>query len=60
MMKYLNRRAKVELQDVKAQITALKIEMGKLIELGASFKEIYKTSVKLDELIVTFHKNNYT
>lgn len=46
----------MEPQDVKAEIEVVKRELGRLIELGACFKEIYKTSVKLDKLIVIFYK----
>lgn len=48
----------MELKDINAKIEALKSELGRLIELGASFKEIYRASVKLDKLIVIFYKNS--
>lgn len=48
----------MEPQDVKAKIEALKSELGRLIDLGASFNEIYKTSVKLDKLIVIFYRKS--
>jgi len=49
----------VEMQGIKAEIEILKNELSKLIDIGASFKEIYNTSVKLDKLIVNFYKNSY-
>lgn len=54
----LKRSSNVEPQDVKTEIEVLKRELGRLIDLGASFKEIYNLSVKLDKLIVTFYKNS--
>lgn len=47
----------MELQELKTEIEALKTELNKLIDLGASFNEIYIVSVKLDKLIVVFHKD---
>ncbi|MGE5612967.1 MAG: aspartyl-phosphate phosphatase Spo0E family protein [Bacillota bacterium] len=41
---------------LKDEIEALKSEMGRLIDLGASFNEIYKISVELDKLIVALYK----
>ncbi len=42
--------------NIKTEIAVLKEELDRLIELGASFKEIYKVSVKLDKLIVSFYR----
>ncbi len=50
------RSSKLKSQDVKAEIETLKVELGRLIDLEASFKEIYETSLKLDKLIVIFYK----
>jgi hypothetical protein len=54
----LKRRSKLELQDVKKEIEALKGELGRLIDLEANFREIYKISVELDKLIVAFYKKS--
>lgn len=47
----------MEQVELCSQIEDLKDELKRLIDLGASFNEIYKVSLKLDELIVTFHRN---
>ena len=44
------------LQDVKTEIEVAQRELGKLIDKNAGFNEIYKTSVRLDKLIVIFYK----
>jgi len=44
-------------EELCSQIEKLKDEMKKLIDLGASFNEIYEVSLKLDVLIATFYKN---
>ncbi len=49
----------MELQEIKAEIEAIKSELGKLIDADASFNEIYETSLRLDKLIVIFQKNSY-
>lgn len=41
---------------LKAEIEVLRSELGRLIDLGASFNEIYKISVELDKLIVALYK----
>lgn len=41
---------------ISEKIEALRSKMGKLIDLGASFNEIYKVSVELDKLIVALYK----
>lgn len=47
----------MEQVELCSQIEVLKDELKRLIDLGASFNEIYKVSLKLDELIVTFYRN---
>ncbi len=46
----------MELQEIKAEIEAIKSELGKLIDSDAGFTEIYETSLRLDKLIVIFHR----
>ena len=50
------RSSELGLLVLKAEIETLRSEMGRLIDLGASFKEIYKISVELDKLIVALYK----
>jgi len=40
-----------------SQIEELRKELKRLIDLEASFSEIYEVSLKLDELIVVFYRN---
>ena len=42
--------------EVKNNIEELKIELGNLLDKSADFDEIYKTSVKLDQLIVAYYR----
>lgn len=46
----------MEPEVIKAEIEALKRELYELMDSEASFKEIYKISVKLDKLVVLFYK----
>lgn len=48
----------MEPQDIKEEIEALKRELYRLIDLNMGYKEIYKTSVRLDKLIVIFYKHS--
>lgn len=45
-------------EELCSQIEELKDEMKRLIDLGASFNEIYEVSLKLDGLIVMFYRNS--
>lgn len=47
----------MDLQEVKAEIEAIKSELDKLIDSGAGFAEIYETSLRLDKLIVIFQRH---
>lgn len=47
----------MDLQELKKEIDVLKTELNKLIEMNASFDEIYGVSTKLDRLIVMLHRN---
>lgn len=47
----------MNLQEIKENIEDLKIELGKLIEKGASFNEVYNVSLRLDKLITVFYKH---
>lgn len=46
----------MQLEEIKARIEDLQNELGKLIELEANSKEIYRVSVELDKLIVIYYK----
>ncbi len=46
----------MSLMELCSKIEELKEEMKRLIDLGASFNEIYEVSLKLDVLIVTFYR----
>ena len=48
----------MEPQDIKEEIEAVKRELCRLIDIEAGFKEIYKTSIRLDKLIVNFYKHS--
>lgn len=52
------REKESNLQAVKAEIEIAKKELGRLIDIGAGYNEIYGTSVKLDSLIVTFYRSS--
>lgn len=47
----------MELQEIKTEIEEIKSELGKLIDSDADFAEIYKTSLRLDKLIVIFQRS---
>lgn len=44
-------------EELCSQIDELKDKLKSLIDMGASFNDIYEVSLKLDVLIVTFYRN---
>ena len=53
----LKRRNELAQEELCSQIDELKDKLKSLIDMGASFNDIYEVSLKLDILIVTFYRN---
>ena len=47
----------LESHRLKEEIESMKMELNRLIDTGVGFNKVYETSIKLDKLIVRYHRN---